>query len=309
MKVSLILKTWNALLYTKLCLKSLVKNTDPSLYELIIVDNGSTDGTLEFLYSFPKIHVISNNHNLGWMAGNRLGLEVANEKWICLLDNDIFFTPDWLNGLIYEIEKNKFSKLAAVSPLQVHPYIKHPYFPNQSTKQVWVEIQKSNTTKSPYILLKKFFCNNNLNRFLRDIANINKNWNNFVICPPDFVSGCCLLLDREAIALSGGFDENIFGIYGADDIDLSWRLSEKGFLIMRSNRSYIHHFKHASIIENNINKNILNKKTSDILFSKWEHVLQSWIKNNIKNKNKQIELSEKYFLIKNFLEWCECKNK
>ena len=92
---------------TKPFLQSLYQYTDENSFDLIIIDNGSTDGTVEYLENFAKEHsnirLILNKENLGYSKANNQGINLAlegNYKYIGLLNNDILFTPDWLKNTL-----------------------------------------------------------------------------------------------------------------------------------------------------------------------------------------------------------------
>ena len=87
MKLSVITLTLNKLEYTKKFIKSLQKYTKD--FELIIVDNGSTDGTVEYLESLDFIKLIKNSENKGFSAGNNQGIAIAEGEYIGFLNNDI----------------------------------------------------------------------------------------------------------------------------------------------------------------------------------------------------------------------------
>lgn len=107
--------TYNRLPLTQRMLESLFKNTD-SPYRLIIVDNGSTDGTVEWLKNLThSSHYCQgydyhlNNKNYGIATGRNQGLEIAdkyNDDWLSTLDNDIELPNKWLTECIEILEKN-----------------------------------------------------------------------------------------------------------------------------------------------------------------------------------------------------------
>lgn len=100
-KITLIILTWNGVEYTKKCLDSLKHNTDLSNCEIIVVDNGSSDGTVDYLESLDWIKIIKNETNEGFVLGNNKALKmVDSDSDILLLNNDIIITHnDWLNKL------------------------------------------------------------------------------------------------------------------------------------------------------------------------------------------------------------------
>ena len=99
-KVSIIILTWNGLDYTKKCLTSLFEHTQYENYEVIVVDNGSTDGTLEYLHNIHNIKIIENGENLGFVRGNNVALSKLHDGDVVLLNNDIIIEQDnWLAKL------------------------------------------------------------------------------------------------------------------------------------------------------------------------------------------------------------------
>jgi GT2 family glycosyltransferase len=95
---SLVIAVWNQLEYTKRCLDSIERCT-AAPYELIVVDNGSTDGTREFLQTV-KGRVITNEKNLGCAGAWNQGIRASQGEVIGILNNDILVTPGWLDGLL-----------------------------------------------------------------------------------------------------------------------------------------------------------------------------------------------------------------
>lgn len=98
MNVSIVVPVYNQLAFTKGCLDSIQKYSEPS--EIIIIDNGSSDGTQEFLASHPDIIVITNDDNKGFAAACNQGAKAAKGAWIVILNNDVVVSPDWLTGLV-----------------------------------------------------------------------------------------------------------------------------------------------------------------------------------------------------------------
>lgn len=99
-KVSVVILTWNGIDYTKKCLQSLKENTDYLNYKIIVVDNGSTDGTVEYLEKIKDITLIKNKENLGFVKGNNIALEKITDGDVILLNNDIIITQkNWITKL------------------------------------------------------------------------------------------------------------------------------------------------------------------------------------------------------------------
>ncbi len=97
---SIVLLTYNKLDLTKLCIQYLIRFTDMSRVELIVVDNGSTDGTTEWLEEQKYIDkLIIHHQNQGYTKGFNSGIKHTNLEEVFLLANDILVTPNWLENL------------------------------------------------------------------------------------------------------------------------------------------------------------------------------------------------------------------
>jgi len=98
--VSAIVVNWNGQRLLERCLSALLAQTCRDL-EIILVDNGSTDGSVALVKSrFPTVRLIESPTNLGFAAGNNLGLTAARGRFIALLNNDVFPEPRWLENLL-----------------------------------------------------------------------------------------------------------------------------------------------------------------------------------------------------------------
>ncbi len=99
-KTSIIILTYNNLIYNNICIDSIRKYTQKDTYEIIVVDNNSTDGTREWLKEQKDIKVILNDENVGFPKGCNIGIDASlAENDILLLNNDTVVTPRWLDNL------------------------------------------------------------------------------------------------------------------------------------------------------------------------------------------------------------------
>lgn len=79
-KITIVILTWNGLAYTKRCLETLHSLTDFRCYEVIVVDNGSTDGSVEYLKPIPWIRLIQHSSNLGFAKANNQAIELCDNS-------------------------------------------------------------------------------------------------------------------------------------------------------------------------------------------------------------------------------------
>ena len=201
MKLSIITLTYNKLKYTKKYIESLYKYTKD--FELIIVDNGSTDGTREYLKSLNGVKLIFNDENVGFSKGNNQGLEIAEGEYIGFLNNDILLYPNWFE----ECEKVFRKENAAfVGPRHINPHF-------------------DNTNEKNYIqFFKKNF------KFKNEYE---KNFDECVFS--------CVITNREVLNKIGNFDENYSPAFFEDN-DFKYRAVLAGYGIYVVNTACFFHF-------------------------------------------------------------------
>jgi GT2 family glycosyltransferase len=109
--ISIVVLNWNGKEITEECLNSIKKQTFKD-YEIILVDNNSTDGSSEYLKKrFPKINLIQNKENYGYAKGNNIGIKKAKGDYVLILNNDIILDKNFLKEL--DKHKNKADILGA----------------------------------------------------------------------------------------------------------------------------------------------------------------------------------------------------
>lgn len=108
--VYIIILNWNGKGHLKDCLPSVVKTIYPN-FKIVVVDNGSTDGSQKFIKKyFPDVELLENEKNLGFVRGNNVGIKYAivqGAKYIALLNNDTEIDKDWLKSLVDCINKDE----------------------------------------------------------------------------------------------------------------------------------------------------------------------------------------------------------
>ncbi|MDD5163415.1 MAG: glycosyltransferase family 2 protein [Candidatus ainarchaeum sp.] len=116
--VSIIMLNWNGKDYTRQCIESVAENTAREKYELIAVDNGSTDGSIGMLEEMKRKRlvdvVILNSENRGFAGANNQGLKIANCKYLFLLNNDTLLEKNWLEKMVLAAESSE--KIGIVGP-------------------------------------------------------------------------------------------------------------------------------------------------------------------------------------------------
>lgn len=237
-KTSIIILTYNNLDKTRDCIESIRKYTDKDSYEIIVVDNNSTDDTKLFLEDQDDIKVIFNESNVGFPMGCNIGIANAEETYdILLLNNDTIVTKNWLSNLkkcLYSDEK--IGAVGAVS--------------NNGAN-----LQGVDFTYNDFDEMQNLASKNNIS----DV----KKWEEKVC-----LIGYCLLIKREVMDQLNGLDEGYTPGY-IEDNDLSLNIIKLGYRLMLCHDSFIHHYLGTSFRkdEDKFNKIIL--KNRDYFEKKW----------------------------------------
>lgn len=210
--VSIIVLNYNGLQHLRVCLSSIFKTNYPR-YDVIFVDNGSTDGSVDFVKAnFADVQLIQNNYNAGVSKGFNLGIVSAKGKYVATLNNDIEVDPDWLLPLVCFMEKH--SDVAAVDAKYLN-YWDRRRFDISSAAGRHLDFMANPLTRGAY----------QKDRAQYDDASR--------------VFYSCTLYRRYAIMAVGLFDDDFF--YGYEDADLGWRLNLSGYGIMYVPSSIIYH--------------------------------------------------------------------
>ncbi len=105
-RVSVIILNWNAKEYLTMCLDSVLRTDYPKdSFEVLVVDNGSTDGSTDLVTeNYPEIRLIRNERNLGYCKGNNVGIRAALGDILILLNNDTIVDRNWIRKIMHEFE-------------------------------------------------------------------------------------------------------------------------------------------------------------------------------------------------------------
>lgn len=114
-KISVIIVNWNGMHHLQECLSALSKQTFKS-FETILVDNGSTDGSVDFVYeNFPNIKLIKLDQNEGFCKGNNIGIRHSTREFVALLNNDTKVDKNWLQELYESLTQDPQAGICASS--------------------------------------------------------------------------------------------------------------------------------------------------------------------------------------------------
>ena len=236
---SIVIPAWDGLPHTIACLESIGCHT-PEKHEVIVVNNGSTDGTREWLEARPDIKAIHNETNLGFPVACNQGMKAARGDQIVLLNNDTIVTPGWLRRMIEAM--NTAPDIGLVGP-------------------------RSNSVSGPQQIAQVGY------NALTELDGWAWEWGKRrrgEVMPVSRLVGFCLLIRQEVIEQVGVFDER-FGLGNFEDDDLAKRAQAAGWKLLIANDSFIHHWGGQTFAAHGVdfaglmaaNQQIFNEKWAD----------------------------------------------
>jgi GT2 family glycosyltransferase len=246
--VSIIIPHYNGedLLYN--CIDSIYKNISIKDFELIVVDNASTDDSINRIKSsFESVKIISSNSNLGYSGGCNLGATHASGKYLLFLNNDTEHSSEWIEKLVHFLDSN--SNIAAVQPKILNIYNKKLFDYAGGTGG----------------FIDKFCFPFVQGRIFDTLEEDHGQYNN----PSKifWASGAAIMIRSNVFKELEGFDKIYFSYM--EEIDFCWRVQSLGHEVWSFPSSYIyHHGPYKNFRKSSINSYYLNHRNSWILFLK-----------------------------------------
>ena len=245
-RVSIIIPVWNGIDLSRACLDSLraLKRSSWLLCEVVVVDNGSKDGTRPWLeeqvQKTPWITAVFHEENQGFAGGCNAGLRVARSEYLMVLNNDTLVEPLLLEKLMRVWTRE--SRVGLVGP--VSNYV--------VGKQLVKLAEGENENEIPKIVAR-----------LEEGAS-------GVIDEQDFIAGLCMLGHRSFFEEVGLFDES-YGIGNFEDNDLSLRARLAGRRLFIARDAYVHHFGTKTFEANNVDYTQQYTTQESIHQEKWKN--------------------------------------
>jgi GT2 family glycosyltransferase/glycosyltransferase involved in cell wall biosynthesis len=220
--VSIIIPVLNKLEFTRQCLDRIWRNSGHEIaYEVIIVDNASSDGTSDWfanVSAFPRqLRYVRNRHNEGFAKANNTGARLSGSQYLLFLNNDTLVQPGWLAEMLRARRSDK--SIGVVGIKQLFPYTNTIYHtgivfaPGGIPQHLYPHLDAS-------------------------LPQVNKEREY------QAVTGACLLIDRSLFEECGGFDEAY--VNGYEDVDLCMAVGQRGRKIVCCTGSYIYHYGQIS---------------------------------------------------------------
>ncbi len=242
-KVSIVIVTYNNLTYNRLCIESVLSNTDYPAYEIIVVDNHSSDGTPEYLKDMASrssnITLILNNENAGFAKANNQGIEISTGDYIVLLNNDTIVTHGWLTKFVNYLDNHP--EIGLIGPVT-----------NSCGNEAKIDVDYKNPS--------------GIEAFAHRYARAHEG----TLFDIRMLALFCTAMRREIIENVGLLDES-FGVGMFEDDDYSHRVKLKGYRVVCAEDIFVHHFGQGSFkkLMETGEYNDIFKRNRDIFEKKW----------------------------------------
>ena len=236
-KVAVVILNWNGEKLLKTFLPDVVRNSDMDGAVVYVADNNSTDGSIDYIKSnFPSVRLILLDENYGFAGGYNKSLEQIDAEYFLLLNSDVAPGKNWLPPLIEMMDSDP--EVAACVP-KIKSYKEPEMFEYAGAAGGFID-------KYGYP-----FCRGRLFDILeKDEGQYDEP------VPVFWGSGAALLIRSELYLNSGGLDEDFFA--HMEEIDLCWRVLNKGYKIMSVPQSEVFHLGGGTLHQQNSYKTYLN---------------------------------------------------
>lgn len=235
MKVAIAILSWNGKDWLKKFLPNVIENSKEA--DIYVIDNASSDNTLEFLKSnFPEVKIIRNRINKGFAGGYNEGLKKIDADIFCLLNSDVEVTNNWIKPVIELFQRDE--NIAAIQP-KILDYNKKEYFEFAGAAGGMID-----NLGYPYCRGRIF------EKIEKDIEQYEEETSIF------WATGACLFIRSKDFFEQNGFDEHFFA--HQEEIDLCWRLINSGKKIFYTPKSTVYHVGGGTLKKENPKKTYLN---------------------------------------------------
>ena len=226
MDVSIIIVNWNTKGLLRDCLSSVCENAGEIDYEIIVIDNASTDGSAEMVKNdFKQVILIENSENRGFAAANNQGMVIAKGRYVLLLNSDTVVLDDAIAKTACFADENPQAAVIGCRVLNPDRTLQRTCFMFPSVLNMLL----SSTYLYKLFPKSRFFGREQMTW-----------WDRNDVRPVDVVTGCYMLVRREAIEQVGMMDEQFF-MY-CEETDWCYRFREKGWMVMFAPVGQIIHF-------------------------------------------------------------------
>lgn len=232
MKLSIIIVSYNTKELLADCINSIERSLQKLEYEIIVVDNNSTDDSVKLLkFQFPKVKLIENDCNAGFTKANNQGLQMSTGDYILLLNSDTLVLDDALSTLVRFLDKHKETAICGPRLLNSDMTLQLP------CRRGFPRLINSISHFSG--LSKVFPKSRLLGSYLMTYMD------GSIDHEVDAISGACLLARREVLDTIGGLLDEAFFMH-FEDIDLCYRAKKNGYKVYYVHNARVVHLKGQS---------------------------------------------------------------
>tara|TARA_B100000674_G_scaffold103959_1_gene76069 strand:+ start:168 stop:1184 length:1017 start_codon:yes stop_codon:yes gene_type:complete len=251
-KVSVVVINYNGEDLLKKFFPSVINYTNKDISEIYVIDNRSSDKSVEFLNNkYPGVNLIKNKKNYGYAGGYNRGLKKIKSEYIVLLNNDVEVTKNWLDIMIEKMEEN--NSIGSCQP-KILSYTNKKKFEYAGACGGYLD------------LLGYPYCRGRIFDFTEeDHGQYDDDKEIF------WSSGACIMLRNELFEKIGGFDESFFA--HMEEIDLCWRLKAEGYTNYCFPQSKVYHLGGGTLNYDNSKKTFLNFRNNLFMLAKNENRL------------------------------------
>lgn len=231
MKLSIVIVCWNDLKVISDCLRSIFAETHAIDFEIIVSDNDSTDGSVEFIrQNYPQVRVIENHANLGFSKGNNVGIRATQGEYVLILNPDTIIhdkaLEKWIHFADQHVDAGGFG-CRVLNPDGSNQGAPRP-FPT-----IWRDVIAAFYLR-PLAYVSDTF-----------VSDTYTGWHGDTERLIDWQSGCCVMFRRDLLIRIGGFDEQFF--YHYEEVDLCRRVWQAGYPIIYTPEASITHLGGQSV--------------------------------------------------------------
>ena len=246
-KTAVAILNWNGRDFLEKFLPSVTKYSNQSDVDIYVIDNASTDDSVEFLkQNYPQVKLVILDKNYGYAGGYNKGLEKINAKYFVLLNSDIEVTENWINPIIDLMDSD--DKIIACQP-KILAYHNKEFFEHAGASGGYID-------KYGYP-----FCRG---RIFDTIEKDNNQYND--VKQIFWATGACLFVDAKKYFELGGLDNDFFA--HMEEIDLCWRINNAGYKIFVNPKSVVYHVGGGTLQKSNPKKTYLNFRNNLYLLYK-----------------------------------------
>ena len=255
MTCSVIILNWNGEAMLRRFLPNVITNTQRTDVEIVVADNGSTDGSLAYLRTEP-VRVIELGENFGFAEGYNRAIAQVDSDYIVLLNSDVEVTPCWLDTLLEYARTHE--EVAALQPKVLSWYSKQDVLVGKTQK---VRFEHAGAAGGMIDCLGYPYC------YGRLLTNLEEDNGQYDTPTPIFwASGACLFIQRDVYVKEGGLDSVFFA--HQEEIDLCWRLHCRGYQIMSVPQSVVYHVGGGTLEYESPRKTFLNFRNNLLMLYK-----------------------------------------